>query len=64
MKARQKQPPAEGMKRYTGYVSVGLVGCKRTFEFEIEDDASEQEVEDAARDAMFQTIEWGFEETE
>ena len=58
---RKHRPPAEGMKRYKGHVSVGLVGCRVEFEFDIEEDASEQDIEDMARDAMFEHIEWGFD---
>lgn len=57
---KAKQVPQEGMKRYTGYVSIGLVGCKREFAFEVESSSTEQEIEDAAREAMFDVIEWNY----
>ncbi len=62
MSRASKEPVQPGFKRYQGYVSVGLVGCKRTFKFDIEDDASVKEIEEAGRDAMFECIEWGYEE--
>jgi hypothetical protein len=61
---KQKLVPSEGMKWFTGYVSIGLVGCKREFAFEIEEDATEQEIEEAAKEAMFENIEWNYEASE
>lgn len=58
---KSRDPVAEGMKHYLGTVSMGIVGCKRTFEFEIEDTASEDEVEQAGLEAMFDVISWDFE---
>lgn len=49
------------MKTIEVYVGVGLVGCKRTETFEIEADATDNEIEEAARDFMFNMIEWGWE---
>lgn len=57
-------PPKTGMIKYSGYVSIGLVGCRRKFEFEIEADATDEEVEEAGRDAMFNIIEWYYSVSE
>lgn len=43
---------------------MGLNGCRMEFEFEVEDGATEQEIEEMARCAAFECIEWGFEEVE
>lgn len=40
----------EGMKKIRWTLSIGLVGAKRQGEFEIEDDASEDDIWEAAED--------------
>lgn len=39
-------------------ISMGLVGCKHEGEFEIEDDASKDEIEETARQDAFDRISW------
>ena len=46
------------------YVSLDLVGCKQETEIEVEDDCSEKEIEEMARDAMYEMIEWGYEKAD
>jgi hypothetical protein len=42
-------------------VSLGLVGCKRTTTIEVDEDATEDEIEELARDAMLDgLIEWSW----
>jgi hypothetical protein len=41
-------------------VSIGLVGCKRSSTIEVEDDMTDDEIEEEAREAMFNLIEWGW----
>lgn len=48
------------MKKLVVYVSLGLVGCKQSCEIEVDDDTSETEVEEIAKEAMFELIEWGY----
>lgn len=48
------------MKTLTVYVSVGLVGCKRECQIEVEDDSTDEEIEEAAREALWTMIEWGW----
>lgn len=43
------------------YVSTNIVGSEREEEFEIDDGLSEEKIEEIAREAMFEMIEWGFE---
>lgn len=48
------------MKRITGYISTGMRGSTREFEFEAEDDCTPEELEEMARDAAFELIEWNY----
>jgi hypothetical protein len=50
------------MKRFTGFVSTRKVGSECEFEFEVDDDATDDQIEDAGREAMFEQIEWNFRE--
>ena len=45
-------------------VSIGLVGCKKKQEIEVEDDTPDDEIEELAREEMFSMIEWGWGEKE
>lgn len=62
--ARKRKPTDDGMVHYTGTISIGLVGCKREFEFEVDAGASEETIEEVARDAMFDAISWDYAPTE
>ena len=57
---KKATPPEEGMKRYRGFVSMGLVGCKREFMFDVPEDADEAEIEEAGCEAMLELISWDF----
>ena len=48
------------MKTIEVTVSIGLVGCKRSSTIEVEDDMTDDEIEEEAREAMFNLIEWGW----
>lgn len=50
------------MRKIKIKVSIGLVGCQRTTEIEVEDDATEEEIEKAAFEAVCEMIEWSYEE--
>lgn len=52
------------MKRIIGYVETNKVGSRCEFEVEVEDDATEEEIAEQAREAMFEHIEWSFETAE
>jgi hypothetical protein len=52
------------MKRIRVYVTTNRVGSKVERIFEVEDDCSEQEIEEFAKDSMFEMIEWGYSEVE
>lgn len=49
------------MARYKVWIHTNKVGSECTDEIEIEDDATEKEVEEAAKDAAFNHLDWGFE---
>lgn len=50
------------MRKFEGTVSVNLVGCVVKFEFEAEDDATEEQIEEIAREAAFAEVQWNYEE--
>lgn len=50
------------MRTIKWYVEMGLLGCRKEGEFEVEDDFSDQDIEEAARDEVFNVIGWGWEE--
>lgn len=51
------------MRKFKGKISVGLVGCIKDFEFEVDDDdASDEDIEEIGRDAALEEIEWWWEE--
>lgn len=49
-------------RKFTGSVSTNKVGSEDQFEFEVDDDATEEQIEEAGREAMFERIEWFYEE--
>lgn len=50
------------MRHFKGYIKTDKVGSRCEFEFEVEDDASEEEIDEVARDVAFDRIEWFYEE--
>lgn len=52
------------MIKYRGQISTWKVGSECEFEFEVEDYRSLQEIQDAAREAAFDFIDWHFEKVE
>jgi hypothetical protein len=42
------------------YVAMGLVGCRRERTITVDADMTDDEIEDVARDTMFDIIEWGW----
>jgi hypothetical protein len=49
------------VKKFKGSVRLGLVGCVREFEFEVEDDVTDEEIEQIAREVAFEYIDWNYE---
>lgn len=50
------------MRVFKGNISTDKIGSACEFEFEVEDTATEEEIEQAARDAAFEHVEWNFKE--
>jgi len=42
------------------HVTTGLVGADRECEIEVDDDATDDQIEEQAREAMFELIEWAW----
>lgn len=50
------------MRKIRVTISIGLVGCKRTETFDVEDDATEEEIEEMAKEAALESLNWNWEE--
>lgn len=52
------------MRKFTGEIYTSKVGssCKFSFEIDDDDEISEEELEELAREAAFQYIDWNFSE--
>ena len=48
------------MKKVKGFIETDKVGSRCGFEFEVEDDATGAEIEEYAREAAFELIEWSY----
>lgn len=51
------------MRRFVGQISTSKVGSETEFEFEVPDDATETEIETAAKEAAFDYIDWFYTES-
>jgi hypothetical protein len=49
------------MKTIKWHLSIGYAGTDQEDEFEVEDDATDEEIEEMAKDAAFDCIDWGWE---
>lgn len=50
-------------RRIVVSVSTNIVGSETSQTLEIESDMTEDEIDDLARDTMFEMIEWGWKES-
>lgn len=50
------------MRKIKAYLDTGFAGCRIEEEFEVEDDATQQQIEEEAREAVFDSIDWGWHE--
>ena len=50
------------MRKIKAYLDTGFAGCRIEEEFEVEDDATQQQIEEEAREAVFNSIDWGWHE--
>lgn len=52
------------MRFFKGQISTDKVGSECEFEFEVEDGATDEEIELEAKDAAFNYIYWNYEEVQ
>lgn len=50
------------MRKVKAYLDTGFAGCRIEEEFEVEDDATQEQIEEEAREAVFNSIDWGWHE--
>lgn len=50
------------MRKIKAYLETGFAGCRIEEEFEVEDDATDAQVEEQAREAIFDRVDWGWHE--
>lgn len=50
------------MRKFKGSISTNAVGSECEFDFEVEDDATEEEIEEEARETAFNWVNWEYEE--
>lgn len=55
-----ESPTDTEMKKIKGYIATNKVGSTCEFEFEMDDDATLEEIEEAAREAAFDRIDWSY----
>jgi hypothetical protein len=55
---RDEAGPEVQTMKITLHVSIGLSGCTRTKTFEVADDCSDDEIDEIAREAMFELVQW------
>ena len=50
------------MRKFVGSIGTNMVGSRVKFEFEVDDECTESEIEEYAQEVAFEKIDWGFEE--
>jgi len=50
------------MRFFTGFIRTNVVGSDCEFEFEVDEDAKPEDIDEEARQAAFDNVEWGFKE--
>lgn len=50
------------MRTFKGFIRTDAVGSECEFEFEVEDNATDDEVEQEAKQAAFDCVEWNYQE--
>ena len=50
------------MRKIKAYLDTGFAGCRIEEEFEVENDAPQEQIEEEAREAVFNSIDWGWHE--
>ena len=49
------------MRKVTGYIETSKVGSRCTFEFDVDDEASNKEIEELAKETAFEYMDWDFQ---
>lgn len=52
------------MRKFVGSIGTRMHGSDCEFEFEVEDDATEEQIEEIAQECAFELIDWHFKEIE
>lgn len=55
-------PKAAVTRKFKGYIQTDKVGSTCEFEFEVADDATEEQIEEVAREHAFDRVNWSFDE--
>jgi hypothetical protein len=50
------------MREFKGFIKTDKVGSLCEFKFEVENDASDTDIEEIAKECAFELIEWNYEE--
>jgi len=50
------------MRKFVGSIRTNVVGSNCNFEFEVEDNATEEEIEEEGKQAAFENIDWYYNE--
>lgn len=50
------------MRRFKGMIRTDNIGSECEFEFEVEDDATEEQIQKEAREAAFEYVQWHYKE--
>jgi len=48
------------MRVIKGFVKTNMTGSRVTFEFEVDDDATDDDIAGMVRDCVFDNIDWGY----
>jgi hypothetical protein len=49
------------MRKVIGYIETARSGSRCTFEFEVDDDATNEEIQELAKDRAFEDVNWDFQ---
>ena len=52
------------MRKIIVSVSTGYVGCRKETEMEVDDSVTDDEIDEQAREVMFEMIEWNWRDAE
>ncbi|MBA1280277.1 DUF7167 family protein [Stutzerimonas stutzeri] len=50
------------MRQFKGTIKTDVQGSEVVFDFEVEDDATQEQIDEEAKQAAFEFVQWHFEE--